>query len=131
MHVVPASLHLPSETVRCFSPPRAHALAVDNCREWTTHANECSGAASLGVPDGDDRSVAVPLSAVYFETLLFDWTLQLYAALHKRFVNNSVFVACHPPRFRKDEIATSASVNEVALAESLAPAVAVDDAVEA
>ena len=75
--------------------------------------------------------IAVPLSAVYFETLLFDWTLQLCAAFRKRFVNTSVFVACHPPPFRNEEIATSASVKEVALAESLAPAVAVDAAVEA
>ena len=70
--------------------------------------------------------IAVPLSAVYFETLLFDW-----AALRKRFANTSVFVACHPPPFRNEGAATSAPVKEVALAESRTPAVAVDDAVEA
>ena len=65
----------------------------------------------------------MPLIAVYFETLLFDWTLQLYASLRKRFVNNSVFVACHPPRFHNEESATSASVKEVALAATHVPAV--------
>ena len=73
----------------------------------------------------------MPLIAVYFETLLFDWTLQLYASLRKRLVNNSVFVACQPPPFHNDKIATSVSVKEVAPAESPTPTVAVDAAVEA
>ena len=34
--------------------------------------------------------IAVPLTAVYFETMLFDWTLQLYASLHRASSNTLI-----------------------------------------
>ena len=42
--------------------------------------------------------IAVPLSAVYLETRLFDWSLQIYAAFRVRFVKS-----CQVPAFRNAE----------------------------
>ena len=49
--------------------------------------------------------IAVPLTAIYFETMLFDWTLNAYAALRARFVE--AFNACRPPAFHNEPLESS------------------------
>ena len=49
--------------------------------------------------------IAVPLTAIYFETMLFDWTLKAYATLRARFVE--AFNACRPPAFHNEPLESS------------------------